>query len=70
MNTTDGIWVPTYYRHRRQFSWVLRATGGPRVTDWVAGAVFAALVLGLVAFAHFPQLRGAQSTAVATEQQR
>ena len=54
MNTTDGIWVPTYYRHRRRFSWV-RAAGGPRVADWVAGALFAALVLGLVALARSPQ---------------
>jgi hypothetical protein len=66
MNTTDGIWVPTYYRHRRRFSWV-RAAGGPRVADWVAGAVFAALVLGLVALARSPQRQEAPSTAVAAE---
>lgn len=64
MNTTDGIWVPEYYRHRRRFSWV-RAAGGPKVADWVTGAVFAALVLGLVAFARSPQRREAPSTAVA-----
>ena len=66
MNTTDGIWVPTYYRHRHRFSWV-RAAGGPRVADWVAGAVLAALVLGLVALARSPQRQEAPSTAVAAE---
>jgi hypothetical protein len=64
MNTTDEIWVPTYYRHRRRFSWV-RAAGGPQVVDWVAGAVFAALVLGLVALARSPQRQEAPSTPAA-----
>ncbi len=50
MNTTDGIWIPSYYRRRRLFSWA-RAAGGPHVVDWIAGALFATLVLGLVALA-------------------
>jgi hypothetical protein len=64
MNTTDGIWIPEYYRHRRRFSWV-RAAGGPQVADWIAGAVLAVLVLGLVALARSPQRQEASSTAVA-----
>lgn len=63
MNTTDGISVPEYYRHQRRFSWI-RAGGGPQVTDWVAGAVVAALVLGFVALTHAPQHQEAQSTRV------
>ena len=50
MNTTDGIWVPSYYRRRHPFLWV-RAAGGPQVRDWIAGVVLAALVLVLVAYA-------------------
>lgn len=69
MNTTDGIWVPTYYRHRRRFSW-LRTAGRPRVADCLAGAVFAALVLGLVAFERSEQHQEAQSATVAANQQQ
>jgi hypothetical protein len=50
MDTNDGIWIPSYYRRRRPFSWA-RAAGGPQVIDWVVGAVLAALVFGLIAFA-------------------
>jgi hypothetical protein len=64
MNTTDGIWVPSYFRRRHPFSWT-RAAGGPKVVDWVAAAVFAALVLGLVAFARAPQRQSVPSAAVA-----
>ena len=68
MNTTDGIWVPTYYQHRRPLWW-LRAAGGPQVTDWVAGAVVAALVLGLVAYARAPQHQETPSTVVVASAQ-
>ncbi len=67
MNTTDGIWVPTYYRHRRRFGW-LRAAGGPQVSDWVTGAILAALVLGFVAYARSAQHPDAPSTTVAAIQ--
>lgn len=67
MNT--GIWIPTYYQQRRRFSWI-RAAGGPRVADWVAGAVVAALVLGFVAFVRSPQHQEAPSTAAVIDQQR
>ena len=69
MNTTDGIWVPTYYRHRRRFSW-LRAAGRPRVADCVAGALLAALVLGFVAFERSAQHQEAASETVAANQQQ
>ena len=62
--TTDGIWVPSYYRRRHPFLWV-RAAGGPQRVDWIAGAVLAALVLGLVALARGPQHPVAPSAAVA-----
>ena len=44
MATTDAIWIPSYYRRPRRFEWA-RAAGGPKLTDCLAGAVFAALVL-------------------------
>ena len=69
MDTTDGIWVPTYYRRRRRFLW-LRAAGAPRVADWIAGAVVAALVLGCVAYARSAQHRDASSTAMTAQQQQ
>jgi hypothetical protein len=52
MNTTDGIWIPSYYRRRHRFSWV-RAAGGPQAVDWFAGIALAALVFGLVAAVFF-----------------
>jgi hypothetical protein len=64
MNTTDGIWVPSYYRRRHPFLWV-RAAGGPQRSDWVAGVVLAVLVLGLVALARSPQRQLAPSAALA-----
>lgn len=67
MNTTEGIWVPTYYRHRRRFLW-LRTAGRPHVADWVAGAVLAVLVLGLVAYSRAPHQDS--STAMAAVQQQ
>ena len=68
MNTTDGIWVPTYYRHRRRFGW-LRAAGGPRVADWVTAAVLATLVLGLVAYVRSAQHQDPSSTVAAIQPQ-
>jgi hypothetical protein len=62
MNTTDGIWVPSYYRRRHPFLW-LRAAGGPQTEDWVAGAVVAALVL--LALVRTPNHEVAPSAAVA-----
>jgi hypothetical protein len=47
MATTDAIWIPSYYRRPRRFEWA-RAAGGPKLTDCLAGAVFAALVLTLL----------------------
>jgi hypothetical protein len=64
MNTTDGIWVPSYYQRRHRFLWA-RAAGGPQPVDWIAGAVLAVLVLGLFALARAPQHEGAPSAAVA-----
>lgn len=55
METTDGIWVPGYYRHRHPLLLWVRDVGKPRTADWVAGAICAALVLGLLSLA-----RGAQ----------
>ncbi|HEY6922241.1 MAG TPA: hypothetical protein VI653_02145 [Steroidobacteraceae bacterium] len=51
MNTTDGIWVPSYYRRRHPFLWT-RAAGGPQRVDWLAGVLVAALVLRLVALVY------------------
>jgi hypothetical protein len=51
MNTTDGIWVPSYYRRKHRFLWA-RAAGGPQRVDWLAGVLFAVLVLWLVALAY------------------
>lgn len=64
MNATDGIWIPSYYRHQGRLAWT-RAAGGPQVVDWVAGGVFAALVLGLAVVAHGPQRQEAPAVAVA-----
>ena len=47
MNTTDGIWVPSYYRRRHPFLWT-RAAGGPQRVDWMVGVVLAVAVLWLV----------------------
>ena len=63
MNTSDGIWIPSYYRRRHRFSWV-RAAGGPQRVDWVTGVVLAALVLGLFALARAPHHQGTPSAAV------
>ena len=62
MNTSDGIWIPSYYRRRHRFSWV-RAAGGPQRIDWVTGAVLAVLVLGLFALARAPHHQGTPSAA-------
>jgi hypothetical protein len=51
MNTSEGIWVPSYYRRRHRFLWT-RAAGGPQRVDWLAGVLFAVLVLWLVALAY------------------
>jgi hypothetical protein len=64
MNTSDGIWIPSYYRRRHRFSWV-RAAGGPQRVDWVTGAVLAVIVLGLFALARGPHHEGTPSAAVA-----
>jgi hypothetical protein len=62
MNTSDGIWIPSYYRRQHRFSWV-RAAGGPQRIDWVTGAVLAVLVLGLFALARAPHHQGTPSAA-------
>jgi hypothetical protein len=67
MNTTEGIWVPTYYQQRRRFSW-LRTAGRPQVTDWIAGAALAVLVMALITFAHTPQHQEVPPTQVAANQ--
>jgi hypothetical protein len=64
MNTTDGMWVPSYYRRRHPFLWV-RAAGGPQRIDWVVGVVLAVLVLGLIAHARTPQHQAAPGAAAA-----
>jgi hypothetical protein len=64
MNTTDGIWVPSYYRRRHPFLWA-RAAGGPKRIDWIVGVLLAVLVLGLVARARSPQREVAPSAALA-----
>ena len=64
MNTSNGMWVPSYYRRRHPLSWIRRGAGGPKVVDWLAGAVFAVLVLGLVALARAPQHHWTRSAAV------
>ena len=66
MNTTDAIWIPAHYRQPRRFSWV-RAAGGPQMADWIAGAVVAALVLGVVTLTRSTQHDGAAPTTVAAE---
>jgi hypothetical protein len=69
MNTTDGIWIPSYYRRRHPFSWA-RAAGGPQVVDWVVGVVLAVLVAGLVAFAWAPRAPSAAVAATAAANDR
>ena len=64
MNATDGIWIPSYYRHQGRLAWT-RAAGGPQVVDWVAGGMLATLVLGLTVVAHGPQRQEAPAAAVA-----
>jgi hypothetical protein len=64
MTTSDGIWVPSYYRRPHRFSWV-RAAGGPQPVDWLVGAVLAVLVLGLCALARTSQHQVTLPTAVA-----
>ena len=54
MNTTDEIWIPAYYQRPRRFSWI-RAAGGPQEADCIAGAIVAALVLGVVTLIHSTQ---------------
>ena len=62
---TDDIWIPSYYRQRHPFLWV-RAAGGPQVVDWVCGAVFAVLVLGLVTLVRAPHQAQPSAAVVAT----
>jgi hypothetical protein len=69
MNTVNEIWVPTYYQQKRRLSW-LRAAGGPQAADWLAGAVVAALVLGMMAYARSPQHQEPPSTTVMAQQQQ
>jgi hypothetical protein len=47
MNTTDSIWVPSYYRRPHRLAWV-RTAAGPQLADCIAGAVFAGVVLALL----------------------
>ncbi len=47
MDTTDAMWVPSYYRRPRLLAWI-RAAVRPRVADCVAGAVLAVVVLALL----------------------
>jgi hypothetical protein len=65
MNTSNGIWVPSYYRRRHPFLWMRGATG-PRHIDWIAGVMLAVLVLGLVAHARLQQRNGNSAAALAT----
>ena len=64
MNTTDGMWVPSYYRRRHPFLWV-RAAGGPQRVDWIVGVVLAVLVLSLIAHSRTPPRQTVPSVAVA-----
>jgi hypothetical protein len=65
MNTSNGIWVPSYYRRRHPFLW-MRGAAGPRHIDWITGVMLAVLVLGLVAHARLQQRHGDADTALAT----
>jgi hypothetical protein len=65
MNTSNGIWVPSYYRRRHPFLW-LRGATGPRHIDWITGVMLAVLVLGLVAHARLQQRDGNSATVLAT----
>ena len=64
MNTTDGIWIPAHYQRPRRFSWI-RAAGGPQMADCIAGALVAALVLGVVTHIRSTQHDETASTTVA-----
>jgi len=63
MNTTDGFWIPSYYRRRHPFLWV-RAAGGPQTIDWLAGVALAGLVLLLIALARAPHHQATPSPVV------
>jgi hypothetical protein len=65
MNTSNGIWVPSYYRRRHPFLWMRGATG-PRHIDWIAGVMLAVLVFALVAHARLQQLHGTSAGVLAT----
>jgi len=64
MNTTDGMWVPSYYRRRHPFLW-LRAAGGPKRIDLVVGVGLAVLVFGFIVHTNTLQ-RQTVPTAAAT----
>lgn len=49
MNTTDALWVPSYYKRPHRFTWV-RAAGGPQLVDCVTGVVSALVVLALLVY--------------------
>jgi hypothetical protein len=65
MNTSNGIWVPSYYRRRHPLLW-MRGAAGPRHIDWIAGVMLAVLVLGLVAHARLQQRQGNSAAVHAT----
>jgi hypothetical protein len=65
MNTSNGIWVPSYYRRRHPFLWMRGATG-PRHIDWIAGVMLAVLVLGLVAHARLQRRHEDSAAELAT----
>jgi hypothetical protein len=65
MNTSNGIWVPSYYRRRHPLLW-MRGAAGPRHIDWIAGVMLAVLVLGLVAHARLQQRQGNSAAVLAT----
>jgi hypothetical protein len=64
MNTSNEIWVPSYYRRAHPLLWMRGATG-PRHIDWITGVMLAVLVLGLVAHARF-QHHGSSAVVIAT----
>jgi hypothetical protein len=65
MNTSNGIWVPSYYQRRHPFLWI-RGAAGPRHIDWIAGVMLAVLALGLVAHASLQQRHENSAAALAT----
>ena len=64
MNTTDGMWVPSYYRQQHPVVLWVRDAGRPQVVDWLTGAAVAVLVLGLVALVRAPHHEALPSAAV------